>query len=193
MTYLSQATLPVSVALHTGFTDGYAWHQGIWGSFPGKPDEKRRFLFRIDKQRKIFRVLLLSVDEPVSTRYLVWQSKNVLDGFLEHELYRFAIKANPTMRRSSDKRRLAIYDESRLQAWFERKATDGGFTTESLSIGAPIAEAFVKNGKRGKHVAVEYEGVLRVVDRNAFVSAFHSGIGAAKGFGYGLLMLQPIH
>ena len=67
------------------------------------------------------------------------------------------------------------------------------FRDDLLDIGAPMDETFVKDGRRVKHVAVEFAGVLRVVDRERFAAAFYSGIGSAKGFGYGLLMLQPIH
>jgi len=193
MRYLSQATLTVASALNAAITDGYAWHQAIWRSFPDRPEAQRDFLFRVDRRGELFRVLLLSASEPVPTVLLEWQTKDVSHGFLGYAAYRFQLKANPTMRRSADKRRLAIFDEPRLQAWFERKAEAGGFAIESLSVGAPVAEVFAKHGKRGKHVAVDYEGVLRVVDRDAFAKAFQTGIGAAKGFGFGLLMLQPIH
>ena len=193
MRYLSQATVPVPSALHAGITDGYTWHKAIWDSFPGRPDADRDFLFRVDRRGEHVRILVLSADPPMPTGLLKWQTKEVADGFLAHDAYRFQLKANPTMRRSSDKRRLAIFDEDRLKAWIDRKAQVGGFSMESLVVGAPVAEVFVKHGKRGKHVAVEYEGVLRVVDRDAFVETFQNGIGAAKGFGFGLLMLQPIH
>jgi CRISPR system Cascade subunit CasE len=51
---------------------------------------------------------------------------------------------------------------------------------------------FVKQGHRGKHIGVDFQGVLRVTDRAAFHYAFETGIGPAKAFGFGLLMLQPV-
>jgi CRISPR system Cascade subunit CasE len=44
----------------------------------------------------------------------------------------------------------------------------------------------------GKHVAVDFRGVLRVQDREKFKRTFAAGIGSAKGFGFGLLMLEPV-
>jgi CRISPR system Cascade subunit CasE len=194
MSYLSQATLSVPAALKARLTDGYAWHRSIWESFPGRPAAQRDFLFRADRHDDAFRILLLSHAAPTATAILAWQTKEVPPSFLGHAVYRFQLKANPTMRRAADKRRLAIFDESRLREWMERKALAAGFEIESdsLAVGAPIAESFVKNGRIGKHVAVDYQGALRVNDRDAFTRAFHKGIGSAKGFGYGLLMLQPV-
>jgi CRISPR system Cascade subunit CasE len=39
---------------------------------------------------------------------------------------------------------------------------------------------------------VEFQGSLRVVDPNKFRSAFAQGIGSAKAFGFGMLVLAPI-
>jgi CRISPR system Cascade subunit CasE len=193
MRCLSQAMIPVPVALRAGLTDGYAWHQAIWHAFPGKPDARRDFLFRADRRADACRVLLLSAEAPASGDVFAWRTRDVGDAFLGHAVYRFQLKANPTMRRSADKRRLAIFDEGRLREWLERKAQMSGFAVapETLSVGAPLAEVFVKNGRQGKHVSVDFEGVLRVIDRDAFTETFNNGIGSAKGFGYGLLMLQP--
>ncbi len=194
MKCLSQVLLPVSTALKAGLADGYAWHCAIWDSFPGQPDAERAFLFRVDRSDDSFRVLLLSSLQPAASGVLEWKTKEITPAFLSRDIYRFQLKANPTMRRAKDKRRLAIYDEARLRAWIKRKANAAGFEIESgsLEAGAPVAETFVKHGKTGKHVAVDYRGLLRVSDRDAFSHAFNNGIGSAKGFGYGMLMLQPV-
>ncbi len=51
---------------------------------------------------------------------------------------------------------------------------------------------FRKKGRRSKLVAVDFSGMLTVTDRDAFMYAFNNGIGTAKAFGFGMLMLQPI-
>ena len=195
MSHLSQAFVPFAAAADARLTDGYAWHQAIWQAFPGRADDARDFLFRVDRRKEGFRVLLLSAYAPEATDVLAWQTKAVGPSFLTHDFYRFQLKANPTMRRSADKRRLAIYDETRLRDWIKRKASTGGFALvdDLLDIGAPVDESFVKDGRRGKHVAVDFAGVLRVTDRSRFTTSFNTGIGSAKGFGFGLLMLQPLH
>ena len=195
MTYLSQALVPRTEALHAGCVDGYAWHRAIWEAFSDRPDADRDFLFRVDPDGSSFRVLLLSVHKPAALLWMTWLTKVVAPAFLDHATYRFQLRANPTMRRSSDGRRLGIYTEDRLRAWMQRKAGENGFSIpdDALVVGAPIDETFVRNGTRGKHVAIDFTGVLAVEERDRFRNAFAHGIGAAKSFGFGLLMLQPLN
>jgi CRISPR-associated protein Cas6/Cse3/CasE subtype I-E len=39
---------------------------------------------------------------------------------------------------------------------------------------------------------IEFRGVLEVTDRARFFQTFRSGVGSAKAFGFGLLVLAPI-
>jgi CRISPR system Cascade subunit CasE len=174
--------------------DLYTWHKKIWQAFPEKDGQIRKFLFRIDADTDVFRVLLLSLERPSIADWGTWRTKEISSGFLAHQVYRFQLKANPTMRRNRDRRRLPIYQENRLRLWMVRKAEDGGFriADNSLIIGAPIDEHFTRKGKRGKHVSVDFQGILNVTNQARFRKAFCDGIGSAKAFGFGLLMLQPI-
>jgi CRISPR system Cascade subunit CasE len=53
-------------------------------------------------------------------------------------------------------------------------------------------EYFEKNGQPGLHSAVEFDGVLTVTDPAEFHRTFTLGIGSAKAFGFGLLVIAPI-
>jgi CRISPR system Cascade subunit CasE len=201
MTHLSQLSVGKSAAAGQKLSDTYAWHRELWRLFPVQNDlpSDFHFLFRVDDFRTGFRVLVLSPLEPMAPAWARTASKSIAESFLEHTRYRFQIKANPTMRRSSDRRRLAIYGEERLHKWIKRKAEQNGFDLEedAMEVGGPQDEVFLRKGKHGKHVhgkhvAVDFRGVLDVRDRELFKQAFHKGIGSAKSFGYGLLMLQPI-
>ena len=46
--------------------------------------------------------------------------------------------------------------------------------------------------RTGTHAGVRFRGRLQVTDRERFIHAFHHGIGSAKAFGYGMLLLQPL-
>jgi len=192
MSILTQITLGRSQAAQLRLADAYAWHQALWKAFPGRDGDKRDFLFRIDQAGRDLRVLMLSAEDPEPPVWGHWQSKTVAECFLQHNTYRFQLRANPTMRRNSDRRRLGIYAEPRLRKWMQCKADLHGFTIAdgSLVVDAPMDENFVKNGRRGKHVSVDFSGILTVKDRADFARAFETGIGSAKAFGYGLLMLQ---
>lgn len=202
-TYLSQIRVSKVEAAHSGLRDPYAWHQALWRAFPGRDDEPRRFLFRVDDRHDHFRLLLLSPERPVVPSWGEWRTKEVAPGFLDHQRYRFQLRANPTVKRvvrlddgsrKRNGRRTGISDEEGLMNWLERKAAQSGFDLVEATPGPPLSVFFTKDdGKRqGKHNSVDFQGFLRVTDREAFERAFHRGIGPAKAFGFGLLMLQPV-
>jgi len=202
MTYLSQIWVNRDVAARQLLSDTYAWHQALWAAFPGKDGELRQFLFRVDDQHQKFRVLLVSPDRPVVPDWGMWETKEVVASFLSHKTYRFQLRANPTVKRivhdedgskKKNGRRTGIYDEAGLRAWLDRKAEQSGFVVEECVVAPPMVSFFVnRQRKRGKHNSVDFQGFLRVIDHGAFERAFHRGIGSAKAFGFGMLMLQPI-
>lgn len=201
MTYLSRIFVGKDEAARQRLRDAYAWHQQMWHAFPGLDGQERSFLFRVDDKREQFRVLLLSQVRPVVPEWGEWRTKEVADNFLSHDRYLFQLRANPTVKRvvrhadgsrKTNGRRTGIYDEPGQRAWMERKAVESGFQVVECVVAPPMSGYFVKNGKRGKHNSVDFQGLLRVLDRMAFEQAFHRGIGPAKAFGFGLLMLQPV-
>lgn len=191
--FLCQFELPYVQALRLHLDDPYRLHQWIWSALPADKEVDRDFLFRSDVRERTMRILLLSDREPSPSGVDGWQITEVSDTFLKHPTYRFQLRANPTFRRSSDKRRLAIFDEERLRSWFIRKLKDIGSDVYGLELGAPQTVRFKKEDKSVTLVSVDATGFLRVIDPNLFQKGFHSGIGPAKGFGLGLLMLQPVN
>ena len=201
MSYLSLIMVHKGEAAEQRIRDSYAWHRALWAAFPGHDDEPRTFLFRVDDQQQAFRVLMLSELRPTPPRWGHWQVREVSESFLGHSRYRFQVRANPTVKRvvrhddgsrKKNGRRTGIYDEQELRRWLARKAEAAGAELLDVSSGAPLQTHFVRNGRRGKHVSVDFTGALRVVDRDAFIRTFHQGIGPAKAFGFGLLMLEPV-
>ena len=174
--------------------DGYAWHRLLWEAFRADGVRARDFLFRVDDLGRMMRVYLLSSRPPRIPSWGVWEWKEIPARFLQYDRYRFQLKANPTMRRRRDGRRLGLFREDLLREWIRRKAAAGGFAImeEYLIIGAPIEARFYRGGRAGKHIAVEFRGILTVKDRSRFAETFRRGIGSAKAFGYGLLMLEPL-
>jgi len=201
MSYLSQIQVEKAEAARLRLRDSYAWHQQLWLAFPGRNGESRTFLFRVDDRHDFFRVLLLSPAAPLTPGWGAWAVKSIAHSFLGHDRYLFQVRANPTVKRvvrdnnggvKKNGRRSGIYDTDGLRTWMQRKAEQSGFELEHYEAGPPIQSYFVKDGRRGKHIAVDFRGRLRVTEPVAFDRAFHAGIGPAKAFGFGLLMLQPV-
>lgn len=195
MKYLSRITVDRRTAAQRRFMDSYAWHRALWKAFPEAAE--RPFLFRVEEKPSGFLLYLLSQMEPEKPEWGRWEPKQIAPSFLGHATYRFQLRANPTVKRKREGRkngtRTAIYDPQELEGWFSRKAEAGGFGVEQLQASPPINQPFRKNGKRGNHKRVDFEGVLSVTDREQFKQTFNNGIGSAKAFGFGLLVLQPIN
>ena len=197
MSVLSRIRIDHQAAAQCRLNDSYAWHKALWKAFP--ETESRNFLYRVEAHDSGFLLYLLSEVEPVVPDWGCWESKTVGDAFLNHSHYRFQLCANPTVKRKCDGRkngtRTAICDLEDLKAWLLRKAKHGGFVVDSeqLQISPPINQPFRKESKRGNHKRVEFQGLLRVTCPETFQETFTHGIGSAKAFGLGLLVLQPIH
>lgn len=200
MKFLSRISVDRRTAAQQRLKDSYAWHQALWKAFPDM--EQRTFLFRVEERETGFLVYLLSEAVPEALGWGTWESKRIGDSFLEHEAYRFQLCANPTRRYVNDgqgnrfekSKRFVVADPDALRDWMLRKAEKGGFVIDedALQISPPINHPFYKNGKKGNHKRVEFQGVLAVIDRETFKQTFNNGIGSAKAFGFGLLVLQPI-
>ncbi len=91
-------------------------------------------------------------------------------------------------------RRVPLGKREELVEWIKRKGDQGGFTVveatpRTFSRGR---EYFERNGRPGLHSAVESQGMLTVTDPAKFHETFTRGIGSAKAFGFGLLVIAPI-
>jgi len=191
----------------------YELHRRIWRLFPGEPGEKRRdpdeqragFLFRVEENRpgRPARALVQSRRTPqpaegirlVATRefdpqpstgqqlaFLLTANpiKNVKDQQLEHK---------PGKRR--DTCRVPLIREEEQRAWLARKL-EGAAQIEAVTV-LPHQPTFFRRGNRaGKLVTVTFEGVLRVDDPVALVNRLLNGIGPAKAFGCGLMLVRRL-
>jgi CRISPR system Cascade subunit CasE len=106
-------------------------------------------------------------------------------------------------------KRVPLVNHDDLRTWLIRKGEvrcrdkstgvdiPGGFriveTMEKpLEISPMMENHFSKKGQTAYHGGVQFRGILEVTDQKNFVDTYESGIGSAKGFGFGLLLLAPI-
>jgi CRISPR system Cascade subunit CasE len=138
------------------------------------------------------------------------------------QVLRFRLRANPTKRIGKDDdmkgKRVELSRENEQIDWLIRKGQaigkdlPGGFDLlmkkvrdvkgemrlvpcvnvcpEGKQTGRKRDEA---RGHATTHLAVLFEGLLRVTDTNAFVQTIVRGIGAGKAFGFGLLSVAPVN
>ncbi|MDP2877588.1 MAG: type I-E CRISPR-associated protein Cas6/Cse3/CasE [Holophaga sp.] len=215
MTWLARVELDTDDLERLRFNDSYAWHQRLWDCFPGDPEHARDFLCRVDVLDGAIRAWLLSDREPICPEWCpkgAFFARPIAPSFLSHRRYAFDVRVNPTKalvqrkadgsprlrpngKRASGKR-IPLVDQQELRAWIDRKGTQEGFCISDikpLEIG-PMAEVhFRKKGTAGYHGGVRFRGVLEVTDSVKFAETYRKGIGSAKAFGFGLLLLAPLH
>ncbi len=208
MTYLTQVIIPLESALRAGIKDVYDWHQAVWKAFPGRDGQKRDFLTRLDQKDCFYRLLIVSPIEPVRPDWVpdgpdAWKTKPIPENYFRHARYRFQLRANPTKKVTAfdadgkakkNSKRVPLVKREELVEWLKRKGESGGFVVEeaSLRILGGGRENFSKQGAQGVHSSVDFEGVLTVTDAGKFYATFAAGIGSAKAFGFGLLVLAPL-
>jgi CRISPR system Cascade subunit CasE len=205
--YLTQIMVPLRDAIRRlHIRDAYDWHQRVWKAFPDRDGQSRDFLIRVDQKEDAYRVWILSRSVPAKPDWCSedgFATKAIADSYFAHNRYRFSLLANPTRKkkvenpdgtRKKNGRREPIREHEDLVAWMLRKAEAGGFAvdTESLQVIPHGNGFFSKPGARGTHSAVEFQGALTVMDRTLFRAACETGIGSAKAFGFGLLVITPL-
>ncbi len=207
MTHLTQVTLDFKTAARLGLRDCYDWHQKVWQAFPGRDGEQRTFLTRLDQRRESFRLLIISPMEPTRPEWCPpgpesWKTKPIPETYFARRRYAFQLCANPTKKIASkadgtvtkNGRRVPLGKREELVEWIKRKGEQGGFSVDEATLRTISRgrEYFKKSGQDGMHSAVEFQGVLTVIDPARFHETFTRGIGSAKAFGFGLLVIAPI-
>lgn len=105
-------------------------------------------------------------------------------------------------------KRVPLVDPAELRAWLERKGEvrcrdaqtgadiPGGFrlvAERPLEISPMVESHFRKKDQSAYHGGVRFRGTIEVTNREGFIKSYQEGIGSAKGFGFGLLLLAPIN
>ncbi len=221
MSWLARLEVNTETILAEGIYDSYAWHKRLWECFANTSHAKRDFLARIDHLEGAFRLWILAKRKPVRPQWCSpngFALKEIAASFLTHRYYAFDLRANPTkcivqrglngetLLHPNGKRkhgkRAPIVKPGELRGWIDRKAIAGGFRIvedKPLEIGRMVENHFCKKNKENSeeqaayHGGVQFRGTLEVIDPVGFIETYQSGVGSAKSFGFGLLLLAPIN
>ncbi len=207
--YLSRIELDVNRRkTMKALTSPSIFHGAVESSFKG---EKKRRLWRVDALRGKQYILILSEDTPeleefseqfgYPGRYEVKSYAGLIDRITEGTKWRFRLAASPTYTVRSGEygkrgKVKAHRTEEHQREWLLKKAEQNGFalSNDDFSVnGAEFLEFRKKNSDGSKAVqmiAVTYEGILEVTDREKFKNALCDGIGREKAYGMGLLTVM---
>jgi CRISPR system Cascade subunit CasE len=211
--YLSRLILnPRNRRVQKEVADPYQMHRSLMRAFPDDLEEgAERVLFRLDNSPRTgtLTVLVQSlthpdwswVAEPGARGYLVpiGEPNPAVKSFDLHfvpgQVLAFRLRANPTVKRTVDgkKKRLGLYREEEQVQWLERKAEQSGFrvlsarTSGQGSIGGCIHRD--DSTHKLRLLAVQFDGLLQVIDPDRLRESVRRGLGSGKGLGFGLLSL----
>lgn len=191
----------------------YHWHRDIWRLFPGKYDSKRNFQFTCINRRpgQNLSMLLFSLEKPelINTPEIILASKpKSLENlsFKTGQRLHFLLTANPTKivtEQTAEKRkvRVPLIKPEHQEKWLKKKF-QGSAEIENVISQNEAPLYFSRHRKAGKIVPVLFEGVIKVIDPAKLKEKIYvkfdkdgrycSGIGPAKAFGCGLLLIKPI-
>ena len=191
----------------------YEYHRRLWRLFPGEMREPRRageeerqgFLFRVEESRpgRAGRFLVQSRRPPEQASGLALIGCREFNPRpIAGQRLAFLLTANPVKTindaeretkpdKKSEKCRVPLLQEEEQREWITRKLA-GVAKTEAVSV-LPHPPVYFRKGHRGgKVVLVSFEGVLRVVDGISLSRVLENGIGPAKAFGCGLMLVRRI-
>ena len=199
----------------------YEMHRSILRAFPAALPQGERMLFRVDELPKYNAPALLVqsvtipdwswlAEDDGARGYLlpVPEPNPAVKPFdlklVAGQALGFRLRANPTVKKDTDDGRSVrrgLLTEDEQMKWLARKAEAGGFSVLSVNIareGKVGGDIHRTNDETGKKealdltlLAVRFDGVLQVTDSAKLIAAAETGIGSAKGFGFGLLSLAP--
>ncbi len=204
--FLSRVEIPWDFARNP-----YELHRQLWRLFPGVERESRRnddearqgFLFRVEESLpgRPARLLMQSRQAPGAVAGV-----NVIGAREFHpkpavgQRLAFLLTANPIKTivdeqrdakaaKKSEKCRVPLIREEEQREWLARKLIQAAHIDTVDVLPHPPLH-FRKGNRGGKLVTVTYEGTLRVNNPDALARCLENGIGPAKAFGCGLLLVR---
>ena len=206
--YLSQLMLdPASRRVQSELSNRYELHRTLTAQFPSDQRRDIKLLYRLEiPDQQVYQPIALLVQTGVvpdwsglaESGLLVDspQVKNFNPDFPTGATYFFRLLANPTMRKkqaNGKSKRIGLYSTEAQHEWLQRKANQGGFRVETFTLlNMGMLESIKRKNNQThkiKQLAIQYDGILNVIDPVLFKRSLNNGIGTAKAFGFGLLSL----
>lgn len=195
-------------------TNGYALHQALWTLFPGVSRGERAFLYHLDEEASPTRVFLLSHKIPEDPQG-AWsiESKPYAPDLHAQDRLTFLLRANPVRTRQGKRHDVLMEAKHRLreagtpraewpepalmmqesgEAWLAARGEAWGIEWLGIQAEGYRIRTFSKKSAAEpiRIATMDFSGLLRVTDPDRLRKALFSGVGSAKGFGCGLLMVR---
>jgi len=191
----------------------YEIHRRLWRLFPGEEretrggsdDARQGFLFRVEEQGtgSPTRVLVQSRFAPTHAEGVnLIGSREFQPAPRMGQRLAFVLTANPVKTivdaqlaakpgKQSAKCRVPLIKEEAQREWLARKLA-GAAELETVDILAHAPLYFRKGQRGGKLATCSFEGVVQVSSPEKLTRLLENGVGPAKAFGCGLLLVRRV-
>ncbi len=196
----------------------YKEHQILWKLFDSDPNAKRDFIYRYEPQHKTPTYFIVSQREPIDNHH-IWkiETKDYAPLLSTGQRFAFLLRVNPVMTRNGKRHDVVMAEKQRINykdmdrrtrprsqeivekkglEWLQSRTESAGFSVDDTAIRIEGYQPHVSGKKRGKQAirysTMDYRGILTVTDTQAFEKTLMQGIGKAKAFGCGLMLIRKV-
>jgi len=198
----------------------YHMHSLVWDLFADAPERTRDFIYRQDMVQGLPAFFCVS-DRAPNDRKGIWfvESKPYAPVVKKDQVFSFVLRANPIRAKRDDEHKQHRHDvvmeaKTRIREkqgvlpreadivqeagviWMAQKGEANGFSIRREDIRADGYFQHQFKKAKGNHEirisTLDFTGLLTVIDPDAFVQALFTGIGPAKGFGCGMMMIKRV-
>lgn len=216
--YFSRAKLNRDALRSHQFADvlneGYGAHKLAWRLFSDQNDRERDFVYRWKREAGEPVLYAVSARKPAEHEAFDIQTKAYEPIIQKGDWFEFAVVVNSVVKKRNEQGRQKRHDvvleakrdndslttdEAALLAgktWLDAQGARHGFRVEST--GFRVNEHTTRRFKKSRGSdeislsTLDLEGLLECTDVDAFRHALFYGIGPAKGYGCGLLMIRRV-
>jgi CRISPR system Cascade subunit CasE len=217
MMYFTKATLKRGAVRDRQYSEvlkeGYATHELVWDLFRDDSNRKRDFLYRWNLEGEIPTVFAVSKRPPLESNFFQAETIPYAPKLVGGDLFEFSLLANAVVKKRNDKKQQTRHDvvleykrqneikcdaEAALlagRAWLDRQSERFGFRVHDIGFKVNQHNTRTFKKRRGGDVTLstlDFEGVLECTDASGLEEALFNGVGPAKGYGCGLLMLRRL-
>lgn len=195
------------------FGSEYDLHRSVWRLFGAPASPERDFLYRLDSHEGRPQLWTLSERQPAATGSL-WrvETREVAPALVEGDRLELSVRVNPTVTRAG-KRHDVVMDWKQRSGWrtqppderepesamvqhalcewlAARQERLGIVVRRLLAEGYRVWRFSKPGGKQVQLGVCDLTGLVEVRDPERFLAAWRGGLGAAKGFGCGLMLIR---
>lgn len=199
----------------------YAAHQLLWQLFPDEPDAQRDFIFRQEMKGGWPIFYLVSKRKPQKVDLFSSVACKEYDPVLRvGEQLAFSLRANPVIARKAEGKKhsskhdiwmdakregqaqglesaqLPPFIEGKVKGWLSLRGEANGFSIVASRVDLQAYQQHrvykKKFGHPIRYSSVDFQGMLTVEDPDAMQKVLFTGIGKAKAFGCGLMLVRRV-